>query len=287
MNKLNTTLILVCLLLITSLSLVSSQPPLTTIILDRGVDIIHPETQIIENGVDLEFNFWTYNSSSGETLTNETLNCTLYIINDEGIQFFKFSNLAGSSGLITYGKGAPLCLNCWTSILPAENITIGAYSYQIKCQSEGLNIGGYTTGGFEVTYLGETLDTAKSISYSVIMIISILIFIGLFWIGLALPSGNKTDEFTGYVIAVRNLKYLKYVLLGFSYITLLWISYFSWMITYTYLDFEFLTNIFRFMFTFLAILTLPLFILFVWITISNFVRDSQVRDALRRGLKVK
>jgi len=140
---------------------------------------------------------------------------------------------------------------------------------------------------FEVSHTGKELTSAKATSYAIIIIISVLIFVGLLWIGLALPSGNKTDEFTGYVIAIRNLKYLKYVLLGFSYINLLWISYFSWMITYAYLDFEFLSNIFRFMFTFLVILTLPLFILFAWITISNLVKDSQVADALMRGLRVK
>lgn len=166
--------------------------------------------------------------------------------------------------------------------------SLGKYDYPTCGDISGVHTCSDSEGlpYFEVSHTGKELTSAKAISYTVIFIISVLIFIGLLWIGLVLPSGNKTDEFTGYVIAIRNLKYLKYVLLGFSYITLLWLSYFSWMITYAYLDFEFLSSIFRLIFTFLAILTLPLFILFVWITITNLIKDSQVGDAIMRGLKV-
>jgi len=140
---------------------------------------------------------------------------------------------------------------------------------------------------FEITPTGKGLSSAKATAYVIILIISILIFIGLLYFGIAIPSKNKRDEMTGYILAVNNLKYLKYVILGFSYLTLLWVSYFSWMITYAYLDFDFLTNIFRFMFTFLAILTLPLFILFVFLTITNGIRDSKLNDFLLRGLRTR
>jgi len=136
-----------------AIALVSSAPPTTTVTdYQRGVDIIHPETIFVDANEDLEFNFWTYNSTNGATLTNASLNCTLYLINSQGINYFRFSNQAGASGLITYGKGAPLCINCWTMTLPKENISVGMYSYQIKCQ--GNDIGGYDTGQFEVTNNG-------------------------------------------------------------------------------------------------------------------------------------
>lgn len=139
----------------------------------------------------------------------------------------------------------------------------------------------------DVTVTGSNLTSAKSTSYTIILIISILIFLGLIWLGAFLPYENKRDEFTGYIIAISNIKYFKLVCLGFSYITLVWISYFSWMIVYAFLDFEFLSKIFQFMFYFLAICTLPLFILFAYLTISNLVRDSQIGDSLMRGLRVR
>lgn len=140
------------------LAFTSAAPPQSTAgLLERGVDIVHPETQVVKYGNSLEFNFWTYNSSTGGTLTNNTLNCTLYIINDRGVNFWRFSNQPGASALITYGKGAPLCVNCWTMTLPAQNLTYGVYSYQIKCQANSSTttaVGGYYTGAFEVTPTG-------------------------------------------------------------------------------------------------------------------------------------
>lgn len=154
-NKAKTLKVAICLfaLSIFILNFTSGAPPTTTITdYQRGVDIIHPETQIVKLNKDLEFNFWTYNNSDGSTLTNTSLTCTLYIIDNTGNQFYRFSNQAGANGLITYGKGAPLCVNCWTMTMPKENLSLGTYSYQIKCQ--GTNIGGYTTGEFEVTPSG-------------------------------------------------------------------------------------------------------------------------------------
>ena len=142
------------LFLVFTLSFISSAPPssTTTVITDRGIDIVHPETLFVKFGDNLEFNFWTYNSTDGATLTNSSLNCTLYLVNSSGNQYYRFSNQPGASGLITYGKGAPLCVNCWTMNLSSGDLPIGSYSYQIKCQGSG--VGGYYTGFFDVTATG-------------------------------------------------------------------------------------------------------------------------------------
>jgi len=140
---------------------------------------------------------------------------------------------------------------------------------------------------FEVTTTGKELTSAKATSYTIILIISILVFLGLLWFGFAMPSKNKTDEMTGYIFALNNLKYLKYTLLGFAYTTLVWISYFIWMISYSFLDFGFLTDIFRVGFIFLTVLIFPLFILYTYIIIVNIVKDRKIGDMLTRGLRVR
>jgi len=175
-------------LLILSITFVLAQPP-TTVITDyqRGVDIIHPETQGVKFGEDLEFNFWTYNFSDGATLTNTSLNCTFYIVDNKGVQYYKFSNQPGSNGLIKYGKGAPLCVNCWTLTMPKENLSLGLYSYQIKCQGSG--IGGYATGFFEVTPTGTMTEPADSLLYILFLGILFLMMFGLF--RLLFSSENK------------------------------------------------------------------------------------------------
>jgi len=140
---------------------------------------------------------------------------------------------------------------------------------------------------FDVSPTGTELTQPKAVSYIVILAISILIFFGLLFVAIKLPSKNKSDELTGYIIAISNLKYLKQALMGLSYITLIWISYFTWMITYAFLDFAFLSSLFKFMFYFLAISTFPLFVLYIYFVIANFVRDKQIADLLLRGLSTK
>jgi len=153
------------------------------------------------------------------------------------------------------------------------------------------DLGGTPTGFdvlyFEVSATGKDLTSAKAGTYIIIIAVSILILGGLLWFGFAIPAKNRTDEMTGYIISLNNLKYLKYVILGFAYLTLVWISYYAWMLVYAYLDFDFLTNLFRFIFIFLVVLIFPIFIIGIYIIIANMIRDSKVWDSLQRGLRVR
>lgn len=160
--------------------------------------------------------------------------------------------------------------------------TIGRYTYGY-CD----NLGECYSNDFEVNPTGETLTSAKSSIYIFIFIASLLVLVGLLWLGLGIPSGNKRDEMTGYIIAVSNIKYLKIVFLGLAYLTIVFITYFTWMISYSFLNMTFMSDIFRFIFYFLAIATLPLFIFLTVIMIMNLVRDSKVKDMLMRGLRVE
>lgn len=140
---------------------------------------------------------------------------------------------------------------------------------------------------FRITATGAELTQAKAVSYIIILIISILIFLGLLFVGIKLPSKNKSDELTGYIIAVSNLKYLKTFILGLSYLSMVWISYFTWMIVYAFLDFGFLSSLFKIIFYTLAISTFPLFVLYVYFTITNFIKDKDISELLLRGLATK
>lgn len=135
-----------------------------------------------------------------------------------------------------------------------------------------------------VTQTGTELTKAKSSLYITILIISILTFLGILFLAIKLPSKNKSDELTGYIIAVSNLKYVKTFLMGLSYLIVTWISYFIWMITDALIDFGFVSSIFKIIFYALAISTFPLFILYIYFTIANFVRDKDIKDLLLRGI---
>ena len=92
---------------------------------------------------------------------------------------------------------------------------------------------------------------------------------------------------TGYIFAVSNMKYVKMFLLAISYLFLVLIVYFGYIISYGYLDMDFLGNLFYFAFYTMIVLILPLFIIGVYVIISNLIRDSAVAEMLSRGLHVK
>ena len=134
---------------------------------------------------------------------------------------------------------------------------------------------------------GVQLTSAKATSYVIIFVISFLVFLGFLILGLYLPYKNKSDAMTGYIIAVSNVKYLKVLCLCFAFLASMFISYFSWMVCYSYLDMNFVTNIFKTLFYAHLVLILPLFLIGMWFAIMNWIRDSEVETLLSRGLKVR
>lgn len=138
-----------------------------------------------------------------------------------------------------------------------------------------------------ITQTGTDLTQAKAWLYITILVLSILLTLGMLFVAIKLPSKNKSDELTGYIIAVSNLKYVRTFLFGLCYIMTIWISYFMWMITLALLDFTFLAGLFKFLFYTLAISTFPLFPLYIYFTIANFVKDKDIADLLSRGFSPK
>ncbi len=139
----------------------------------------------------------------------------------------------------------------------------------------------------EATITGKEFNSGKAIIYFLILVFSIFLFVGLLYLAYNINGSNGKDEITGYIFYVNNLKYLKYFLFGLSYLFFVWINYLSWIISYSYLDFDFLSTIFRFVFIFSAFLILPLFILFVFINIANLIRDYKIKDAIMRGVRIR
>lgn len=165
-----------------------------------------------------------------------------------------------------------------------SQIDLYSYSWNDPCVdcSQG-NCG----NSFSITATGQVMSSAKATIYLWIFIIALLIFIGLLIVGIFLPMKNKTDQMTGYIIAVENLKYLKIFSLIFSYLIGLFIAFFSYSICYSYLDFPFLTTLTYFLFFGLAVGTLVFFPLMIYFLIANWVRDSKINELLSRGLKTR
>jgi len=164
---------------------------------------------------------------------------------------------------------------------------LGDYYGDAKCHDTITGLNASASYIVRVTYTGGELPTSKALMYILILAIGIILLVILIYLGIVLPYSNPKDAMTGYVIAIENLKYLKIFCWALVYLCIMLISYFSWMISISYLEMEFLGGVFRFMFYFLAISLLPLFIFGVFIVIANAIRYNQVGEALSRGFRIK
>lgn len=140
---------------------------------------------------------------------------------------------------------------------------------------------------FIVNPIGKVLTNAQAILYFLALVVALLFFILFVFFGTSISSDNKRDEMTGYILATSNLKYLKMFIISLAYLTLMVVLYFVYIISYGYLDMDFLGNLFYFGFIFMVVLILPLFIVGVFIIGANIVKDSKISDTLSRGVRIR
>ena len=140
---------------------------------------------------------------------------------------------------------------------------------------------------FEVNPFGKVFTSSQAILYFLIFIVSLIFLFAFLAFGIYLPVSNTKDQITGYIFAVNNLKYVKVICLAFAYLCTILMAYFGWMISYGYLDLQFIGDIFHFAFIGLLALLIPLFILGVIFSIFKAVEDSKVSEALNMGLRIR
>jgi hypothetical protein len=160
---------------------------------------------------------------------------------------------------------------------------LGTYTYGY-CDDAG----NCYNNDFKVTISGlNELTQSESTIYILIFTALLLIFVGLLIAGIKLPSYDNSDEMTGYIIAVNNMKYVKIFCIAMSYVVLIIITFFVYNFSYAYLNINFIADIFRIFFYILLAALLPLFIVGTYVVIANLTRDKQTREALKRGFNVK
>lgn len=178
------------------------------------------------------------------------------------------------------------------SIYPIWNITVpdtsiqGTYQGTQHCCQGG--VCGDQDFTFDITGQGNNAPTtSQSILYALMFIFSVLFFLGTLILGIYLPYDNRKDEFTGYILAVDNVKYIKLISLAVSYLMMMLMFYLGWQISNVYLDLDFLSNLLQYAFYFTAVALLPLFMIGVYLVIANAVRDHKIGDQLQRGFSVR
>jgi hypothetical protein len=165
-----------------------------------------------------------------------------------------------------------------------DNNYLGQYVYDTLGNPDGVLTS--QSVSYYVTTTGQTLDMSKATMYIAILVIAIIILGLCMAAGIFIPFNNKSDQMTGYIIAVNNLKYLKIFSWVASYVMFMLIMYMSYLISYSFLDMEFLSNLFRFVFYIFLYGLLPGFILLTYFLIANAIRDYKLGDMLSRGFRI-
>lgn len=157
----------------------------------------------------------------------------------------------------------------------------GTYQYFIYgLDNQYSNSFSVTPSGFEETLPRIILDVSLFIFF-------ILLFVGFIIAGIVIPSDNKRDEMTGYIISVSLIKYVKYFLLFFAYLAFIVVTYTAWQISFAYLAIGIFASMLYFLFIFEIAALLPVAIIFIYVLVANMVRDSNVGEALTSGLRLR
>jgi hypothetical protein len=140
-----------------------------------GVQISYPSPYYLTVNNNLSIRFWVYNTTTGDTITNVSANCTYNLLDSSGRNILRVATPA-SSGIKFGGLGTSACANCFNLEINAANFTkTGYYSYQIRCDT-GLT-GGYLIGDYEA------IPTRNGADNTTFFVILILIAAGLVLLG--------------------------------------------------------------------------------------------------------
>jgi len=123
------------------------------------------------------------------------------------------------------------------------------------------------TGLYEITQNGTKPDSAGGLIYSIVIIISFILFLScIIW------------------CFNTKVKYLKLGLGLFSYILLTWLLFILWQLSHNYLNIGGLTSILRIFFLATTIGLFPAFILSFLIILKEIKDDIWEKKMLERGI---
>lgn len=262
-------LILVMFLLVFSLVLVSSAPPVTTVQeFPEGYVIVESPHTYLKLNQDYQYNFFVYNKSHGILLDNASMTCNFF--------------LADSSGEVIFSDEVPYFSDGhWgIDILGGNFSNIGEYPYGVGCQD---GRGGALAGMFEVTYTGKDLSTPQAILYGFFLTLLVLTFLSCF-VGMNfLPARNQTDE-DGKLLSISYLKYFRNVLGMIAYFLFIGINYIASSLAYAFLGEELVADTFLMIFRVsFGLAPVVVIVWMVWIIVSMF-HDKQFQQLLNRGI---
>jgi hypothetical protein len=159
--------------------------------------------------------------------------------------------------------------------------TLGRYLVYGHCDQAGTDT--YWAYDFTVTYMGDSLDTSKSIMYIGLLALMVSFFILVVYFIEKIPSSTNRNE-EGEIVSLSGLKYLGSALVFIDWMILIGIFYISSSLAFAYLG-EVLFAKVLFMIYSICFRITPLIVIlwFVWIFVSIF-QDQKMRKLIEKGL---
>ncbi len=130
---------------------------------------------------------------------------------------------------------------------------------------------------------GRNVDTGESVIYFVLMILSIFVFLFVFWGAVVIPFSNERTELNK-VININWAKYLKLMFITLTYLMFMWLMNLSVAITTNFASLTQYGGFFVMLFNILTMVFYPLFVVMIIIFNITFVRDLQLRKMIIRGV---
>ena len=158
---------------------------------------------------------------------------------------------------------------------------MGIYQYSVVGDKDGNPA--TETFCFEITYSGQSLSTANSIFYAILICILSLIMVGVFIGAGKLERENKRDG-EGELLSINWTKYFREPLYFISWMLFIAILYISSNLAFSYLGEQLFAKVIFVLFRVcFGITPLIVVVWFIWFFVMIF-RERQFQKAINRGL---
>lgn len=267
-------LFFVLLLAVLMLSFVVAVKPSISGDFTEGLIINYHSREFVQQGMNYRFHFHVFNVSTGAIITNATTSCRFDLYNQSGKHIY-----VGKS--ISYD--APK--EEWEVIPDSNNFSSpGEYSYIVQCNTT--NTGGFDTVNFEVSRSGGTLTTAQGTLMIVFFFGGLLLFVLCGVAAWKFPWNDWHDE-SGNILNINHFKFVKVLLVYFTYLMLLFIVGMLRGIMFQFIPEVGIYMMFNWAYWIMMYALWPLTIIAIIYAMVRYIHDKKLEDAFARRVPLR
>lgn len=181
---------------------------------------------------------------------------------------------------MTYNPNAQI----YNYTVSASNTTLlGTYLYDITCTNSTLGLNKTISDSFNITPNGQEYTISQSFTYFIILVILVVLFGLSLYASLVVPMKNER-KIDGEIMMINYRKYFKMFCMAMTYVFLVWIVYITSAISYGYLQLQGIGVFFRYIYTMLLAMMLPVMIMIVIIGLIYYINDKKIEKYIKMGV---